>query len=455
MSAIITERIKKLMIQNLYDDITDSANNYYIAIGRSEDWDSSDTAPIPSPTEREIRNFRLSAQSAKLVTDWSFVIPRYNWASNTTYYGYDDNTSGHPLNTYYVITDDNTVYICLRQGKTTSGATVPSIVKPTGIDPKPFITADGYVWKFLYTVGTTYANRFLSANYMPVRLQGATDSDSLAVDVEQETIQNAAVAKELAGFQLTSGGSGYVSTPTVTIRGNGSGARATAIVSGGAVTNIILAESGGSIVQGTNYDYADISLSGGGGSGATARVIFAPKAGFGADPRDDLRATAIMFNTKPDGTEGGKFIVDNDFRQLALLKNPTIADSAGLYTASAGSMLRYLRFSAISNPFTPDHTITGATSGAMAYVDKTDSDQVWFHQTEATGFKAFTEGEIVSEADGTGTGTLMSAGYDANTNADSAGDIDLFSGEILYIENRAAVQRSVGQIEDIKIIVQL
>ena len=41
MSAIITERIKKLMIQNLYDDITDSANNYYIAIGRSQDWDSA------------------------------------------------------------------------------------------------------------------------------------------------------------------------------------------------------------------------------------------------------------------------------------------------------------------------------------------------------------------------------------------------------------------------------
>lgn len=455
MTAIITERIKKLMIQNLFDDIADSANNYYIAIGRSEDWDSSDTAPTPLPTDREIRNFRLSAQSAKQVTDWSFVVPRYNWASNTTYFGYDDNTSGHPLNTYYVITDDNAVYICLRQGKTAAGATVPSIVKPTGIDPEPFITADGYVWKFLYTVGTTYANRFMSANYMPVRLQEATDSDSLAVEIEQETIQNAAVPGQIGSIEVITGGSGYVSAPTITIRGNGTGARASATVSGGAVTRIQLAESDGTIVQGTNYDWAEILVSGGGGTGATGRVIIGPVAGFGADPRDDLRATAIMFNTKPDGTEGGTFVVNNDFRQLALLKNPTLPDSDGLFTAASGNMLRKLRFATIGTPFTADHTIQGATSGALAYVDKSDSDQVWFHQTETTGFKTFQEGEVVSETDGGGTGTLVSAGFDADTRADSDGDFDPFSGEILYIENRAAVQRSVGQVEDIKIIVQL
>ena len=456
MSAIITERIKKLMIQSLYDDIEDSANKYYIALGRSHDWDSADATPTPIPTEREIRNFRLSAQSAKQVTDWSFVIPRYNWTTGTTYYGYDDNTSGHPLNTYYVLTDDNAVYICLRQAKNTAGATTPSTIKPTGISSLPFTTADGYVWKFLYTVGTTYANRFLSANYMPVRLQTTTDSDSLAVEIEQQTIQNAAVAGQIGDIQLITGGSGYVSAPTVTIVGDGTRARASATVSGGTVTKIVLADSSdGSIAQGKNYNWAEVKITGGSGSGTTARVVLGPKNGFGADPRDDLRATAIMFNTKPDGTEGGTFVVNNDFRQLALLKNPELPDSDALFSAAAGNMLRRLRFATITTQFTADHTILGATSGAQAFVDKFDSDEVWYHQTEDTGFTQFTEGEVVSETDGAGAGTLQSAGVDSDTRAYLQPDIDPFSGEILYIENRTAVQRIVGQVEDIKIIVQL
>jgi len=455
MSAIITERIKKLMIQNLYDDIADSANNYYIAIGRSQDWDSADTAPTPTPTDREIRNFRLSAQSAKQVTDYSFVVPRFNWSTGTTYYGYDDNTSGHPLNTYYVITDDNAVYMCLRQAKNTAGATIPSTVKPTGILTTPFITADGYVWKFLYTIGTTYANKFLAANYMPVRLQDLTDSNSLAVEIEQENIQNAAVAGQIVDIQLTAAGSGYVSAPTVSIVGDGTGARASATVSGGSVTKITLDESDGTIVQGSGYTWAELKFTGGSGSGTIARAVLGPKNGLGADPRDDLRATAIMFNTKPDGNEGGTFVVNNDFRQLALVKNPELPDSDALFTSASGNMLRRLRFAAITSPFAADHTLLGATSGAMAFVDKFDSDEVWYHQTEDTGFTQFTEGEVVSETDGAGAGTLLSAGADADTEAFLEPDINPFSGEVLYIENRSAVQRTVGQVEDIKIIVQL
>jgi len=456
MSAIITERIKKLMIQNLFDDIEDSANKYYIALGRSHDWDSADTPSTPIPTDREIRNFRLSAQAAKRVTDWSFVIPRFNWATGTTYYGYDDNTSGHPLNTYYVLTDDNAVYICLRQSRNTLGAIVPSTVKPTGISSLPFTTADGYVWKFLYTVGTTFANRFLSANYMPIRLQTATDSDSLAVEVEQQTIQNAAVPGQIGDIQLIAGGAGYTSAPTVTIVGDGIRARGAATVSGGTVTKVVLADSSdGAPAQGKNYNWAEIKFTGGGGSGTTARAVVGPKNGFGADPRDDLRATAIMFNTKPDGSEGGKFVVNNDFRQLALVKNPQLPDSDALFSAAVGNMLRRLKFATITTQFVADHTLLGATSGAKAYVDKFDSDEVWYHQTEDTGFTQFTEGEVVSETDGAGTGTLLSVGFDADTEAYLEPDIDPFSGEVLYIENRTAVQRTVGQVEDIKIIVQL
>ena len=52
--------------------------------------------------------------------------------------------------------------------------------------------------------------------------------------------------------------------------------------------------------MGTGYDYASVALSGGGSPTtiATGKIIFGPKAGFGADPTDDLRARAIMFNAQ-------------------------------------------------------------------------------------------------------------------------------------------------------------
>ncbi|HBY4876743.1 TPA: right-handed parallel beta-helix repeat-containing protein [Klebsiella pneumoniae] len=70
----------------------------------------------------------------------------------------------------------------------------------------------------------------------------------------------------LQSIAVTAGGSGYTSAPTVTISGGGgSGALATATVSGGAVTKISV------LYKGFGYTSAPtIAIAGGGGSGATA-----------------------------------------------------------------------------------------------------------------------------------------------------------------------------------------
>ena len=165
-----------------------------------------------------------------------------------------------------------------------------------------------------------------------------------------------------------------------------------------------------------------------------------------------------MFNTKPNGTEsttqavsgdttgGSSFIIDQDFRQVAIMRD--LKDSGGInpYTGTSGKILQYLNFT--SNPtFPKDAVITGA-SGAQAVVDTTDSSRVWFHQNDSTGFKPFAAGELVS-----GGGT--SATLDSANGFLRNGDIDKFSGEILYIENRAPVQRNSNQTEDLKVVITL
>ena len=451
--ATVTNPLKKQVISSIQSDFADSAENYFAVIGRSEDWNDSDIAPTVVNTAREERNFRLGAQSAKNIIDLSFVVPRYNWSSGAIYSAYDDAQVGYPAQSYYVMNDNNQVYMCIQQSKNASGQAQVSTVQPSGnTTGTPFDTADGYIWKFLYSISALDATKYISANYLPIKLQGATDSDSPAADVEQLAVQNAAIVGQIVGYAVDSGGSGYTSTPTITVTGNGTKAKAGATISGGQVVKVELIDSSGNYTLGSGYNYADVAVTGGGSptKPASVRAILSTPLGLGGDPRDDLRSTSIMFNVKPTGTENTDFIVGNDFRQVGLMKD--LKDSSGTvdFTASTGIILKQLKLSSVTSGFTADNTIEGSTSGVQALIDKVDSSNIWYHQTEVTGFGNFDSGENITETDGNGAGVL-NASFAPYINP----EIDAFSGQLLYIDNRAAITRATDQTEDIKIVIQI
>ena len=306
------------------------------------------------------------------------------------------------------------------------------------------------------------ASKFISTAYIPVaKMQdssGATllldevgvDSDSPAEDVEQQLVQQNAIAGQILGYVVTKGGSGYTSAPTVTIEGNGTNAKAVATAVGGAVTKITVKDSSdNSIAFGSGYTRASVKITGGGGDSAEARPIIGPPNGLGADPRDDLKSGAIMFNAKPTGTENGDFIVGNDFRQVVLLKNVLQHDSSGVFTGETGFGLKKLTLTSVNDgPFVDDLIIEGGTSGAKAFIDDVDSNGVFIHQSEYTGFADFDSGETISIVEGGGSTT-------ATVQNILAPEFDPLSGELLYIDNRAAVIRSTEQTEDLKIVIQL
>ena len=449
MAGIITRQLEFEMASRLFEDIEDSATTrYYIGVGKSEAWNDSDLATTPVSTEREERNFRDGLQSIKLVTDYSFVVVRNNWVSGRLYDGWDDAQEGISTAAYYVITEDNQVY--LKQGKNNLGVAQVSTVKPTGVSSDTLVTSDGYVWKFLYSIDTTNANAFLSSAWMPVRLIDSAGTGDPASNVEQYGIQNAAVNGEINDITLISGGSGYTTAPDVVISGDGTGAVGLATVSGGAVVKVEIKDSDNTLFKGSGYSRASISFTGGGGSSASARPIIKRTGGFGKDPRQDLRARSVMFDIQPNGNETGEWLVDNDFRQMGLLKNPMLFDSAERYTGISLNMLYALKLTGASSGFTVGATVTGVSSTASAIIDKLDSDLIYYHQTEATGFGQWSVGETVQD-DATGTGTLSSdsADYILEPIADPN------TGQLLYIENRAAVVRATNQTEDIKIVLRM
>lgn len=438
---IITETYKRQIGDKLLEDFDSAGNYYFVGIGKSGLWNDSDTIPTAVNSQREIRRFRNELQGVKQINDASFVVPRYNWTSGTIYSAYDDRTVGYPTNAYYVITSSNEVYICIQQGRSSTGAAVASVIEPTGTSTSAFSTSDGYVWKYLYSLSALETSRFLAANYMPVRYIDSADG-SLR-EANQVAVQSAAVDGEVAAIRITSGGTGYSSAPTVTITGDGSGAAATATVSGGSVVKIEMTN------RGSGYTNAAVSFSTG---NAKARAVIAPGTGFGADPRVDLRADAIMFNGRPQGTEGGELLIDQDFRQIGLMKNvkKNITDSD--FTASAGNTLNYLRFLSGATAFTQDNYIVGSTSGAKAIIDYADSAAgVYYHQNDSSGHGTFVSGESLTSQNRAGQTVTGSAILDSDVPA----LVNRHSGDVLYIDNRAAIVRSTGETQDIKIVIQL
>lgn len=464
MTAKITDRFKKQLLTHVFDENTgtklgDSDNYYYIAIGRSQAWPDEADPTTPNPTERDERLFRYDMQAIKLPEAFSYVVPLKEWSSGSVYAQYNDAVVGQGTN-YYIKTEDNNVYICVRAGKSGTGSIQVSTIKPTHTDSTMEAGADGYIWKYIYTVSTANSLKFLTSNWMPISyVDSASPTDPL---YQQYVTQNNAIAGQVVGYRVRSGGSGYSASDTVTVRGDGTGATARILVD--ATNKITAVEVGDSASIGTagwtdtlqdnmgsGYNQAAVTITST-GTGASIEPIIS-KNGLGANATDDLRVNSIMFNIKPEGTVDGFWPVGNDYRQIGILKNPLIYgyDSAGAkYIEEAGSTLYQLKMTnafSLTGGFAADTTITSTDSDAQAYLDyHDDSSTVWYHQNEATGFVPFYMGEEVDIS-----------GYGSNPlTVDSLGtpDIDIYSGELLYINNTTPITRAASGSEDIKVVVK-
>ena len=446
--AIVTDTFKKFVGGLIKTDFDSADTLYFIGIGRSQIWNDSDVTTNPTNRPATERDFRQNLQAIRQINDLSFVVPRVNWISGTIYNVYDDNVTGYPTPNYYVLNQSNDVYVCIQQGRTVTGAAAPSSVEPSGTLTTIVKTADGYIWKYLYTIGAFSSSRFLASNFMPVQFIDSADSSDPISERVQLDIQNAAIDGQILGIAITSGGTGYASAPTITIHGDGESATATAIISGGAVVNIRMDSNGSGQIKGSGYNQASVSFSAG---NATARAILAPKGGLGANAIVDLKSTSLMLNGRPSGTENGEFLINQDFRQVGVLRNVKTQNDSD-FSGAAGSTLTKLVFTPGATAFTTDNIIVGGTTGARAYIDFADSAAgVVIHQSETTGFRNFLIGESLTATNLAGSVTIGSA---VLSSIDSA-IVDKYSGDLLYIDNRAAITRSAGEVQDIKVVIQL
>ena len=484
MPAIKTDKFRIHNSEQFQEAFSEtSGNTMYLGIGRPQAFatatrgdgrtnnEGTDVAPLTPADNLNAQHFPfddLMAAKKIAASDVTFAVPRRNWTTGTTYdiyrHDYGEYATGTTTaitanggastlhdSAFYVLTTARNVYKCLDNDGNTA-----STVEPTGTSTTVLTTADGYKWKYMYTLTASQQANFLSTDFMAV----ATDS----------TVSSAAIDGAIDVIKIKSAGSGGTNgTHTgIAIRGDGTGGVCSVTVAGGVVTAVTVTTAGTGYTFGTVSNAQIVAAGATSLSGAELDVIIPPKGGHGKNAIEELGGFYVMMNTSLEGTESGNsgdLTVANDFRKITLIRDPNAGGSAASATTLRAT--KAINLSGVSGSYVVDEKITQASTGAVGKVVEWDSSNsiLYYIQTRHTNEgidtngnqTAFSGTNTVTGAGGaTGTPTTSTSTIDnvSFTSGYSASEIDHDSGDILYIENRAPITRAADQTENIKLVIE-
>jgi hypothetical protein len=417
----------------------------YAFLAHIDAWGDDLNPPAPQQTQAYIKNVFKNIFAVKQLTvnDMCPVIQRIDWTSGNSYDAYTDfedildlDDNGNLKKDFYVKNRYNQVFKCLWNNDG-SPSTYEPYFEPGVYDTTNGIyqQADGYKWKYLYTIDIGSKFKFMDETWMPVILKSNTANPT----------SYTAGCGNIDVINVSDHGTGYSanSPVTVTIIGDGTGATATATVSSGGVSDITVTNTG------SNYSYATVVLSSAYGANASAFAPVSPVGGHGSDPLTELGCSHIMFTTEFNGTEGGYIPTDVDYHQIGLLfnpislqSNPEIANGA-IYKTSTDLVL-----AASVGSYINDEVVYQGTSLATATFTATvlsyDSTTNLLKLVNTVGTPVINN-SLYASLSGT-VKTVLSY---------TTPNLVPFSGYIGYIENRAAIQRSPDGIEQLKTVLGL
>jgi len=336
----------------------------------------------------------------------------------------------------------------------------------------------------MYTITASEQTKYLTADFIPV----STDS----------TVSAAATDGAIESLQITAG-SGYTDgTYYAAVYGDGtsagtsSGAIVSIVVTSGAIVSFGLtagtdtsindggtAYTYGTVNLGASYTFSDTALSSassmGSGTGGAVDVVISPKEGHGNDAVAELGGHYVMMRTTLTGAEADDVLAGNDFRNIALITDPTTYGTSTVASETTYRQVYATKLTSVSGTFTGDEKISQASTGAIGKVVEWDSTlSILYYQQERFGdygtnsttgaYVAFSGANAItgasSSAAGTPDATADSAVTLANSNTITFTDgyanpeLQPDSGNIIYQENRKPIGRATDQTEDIKLIVE-
>ena len=192
------------LVNDFITSITGGENSYYCFVARAEPWTDANGAiddsnvPLSNTSISQVEQGTYqSLIYGKLLTssDVNYMVPRYNWTSNTVYSSYDDTDPNLYNENFYVITDTNDVFKCINNGYTIQNPNgVPSLYKPNIKSVSGnFQTPDGYIWKYMFTCDPVIYNNFQSSSYIPVTPNNSVSGNAIPGTIDNIILTNGGV----------------------------------------------------------------------------------------------------------------------------------------------------------------------------------------------------------------------------------------------------------------------
>jgi hypothetical protein len=515
MAAIITDQIRILNAKNFVAGVSSSTNSYYSFIGLpnptdiQSDWDTNPPSPRDSFDEENNYWDTMIALKKINASDIRQVVQKRFWSTGTTFdmYRHDYSRSNTAKvsgatnlysASYYILNSDYRVYICLQNGTDPDNLNGrPSLDEPlfTDLEPRAAGTSgDGYIWKYLYTIKPTDIIKFESTDFMPVPINWETSTDNATVrdnaingSIKIVTITNRGVSVGPANKTYT----------RVPIRGDGSGAECTIIVNNDQKIESVTISN-----QGSGYTFGTVDLVAGnvptGTTRPTFNVIISPNGGHGADIYRELGAyNVLMYSRIENDNQNPDFITGNQIARVGIVENPESFGSTQILTLDKASAIYALKLTGVSansatynaDSFITQTVSTGSTSvGRVISYDQVTSVLKYWQDRSNSGFSTvgvaitnpsfgFDQVEF-SSSPGSG-GSLVITGGSESLSIDTAftgistvinnrtyylgqsftnglanPEVKKHSGNIIYVDNRPSITRSLNQKEDIKVILQ-
>ena len=347
-------------------------------------------------------------------------------------------------NKFYVRNSQDQVFKCLFNNGAAQSNTMPQITIGGDLPENPYIeTVDGYKWKYMYSIPTGLKNKFFTDKYMPVL------RDTIVFDNAKDG--------RIDIIKIVNGGTGYYAGSSVnnysvvSVTGDGTLANVSIDVVNGTIVDINILNGG------NNYSTATVTiedpLQQAIGNTANLQAVISPQYGHGFDPQRELGGSSVMVSVDIEGDADGNLPVQNDgtdlIRQMCLVKDVKVITGA-FGTASYYPM--YTQISTSNPPvnFTHNEIVyvgsSFSTATFSAKVVHFDDISNTLYVNNIVGDVNNIENETIYQKDAPSAFAKI---FEV-----TKPDINILSGEILYIENRAKITRNGNQTESTKFVVE-
>lgn len=288
-----------------------------------------------------------------------------------------------------------------------------------------------------YTQATATVRSFNNTGSGAIITVNTTIND---LDSKQSTQELLASNGAINVIKMINKGEGYV-TASVTIVGDGSGCIATPVIVNGRIEKILIANTDG----GSKYTYASVVITGT-GVNASARAIISPLGGHGKNAINELFGRTVLFYGRVQEDVIKTIPITNGYRQVTLIKKPKVHSNLLSFNGFSGtSCYKITTNTDISGNF---------VIGGFVFVSYNNKR----YKFRVVG--KYSKSLLLSAIDNSFEpvfGATVLAVNDATSYTSSIiesliitavelPDINRFSGDIIYVDNRQSFQASANQI---------